>query len=361
MHRFIRLPALLAALALACILGRPAAAENIFAVPNVHVQAAGASTSEARARAIAGGRPVAWQRLYRRLTRAQDWARFPVLDDAQLQKLIISYVPANERRSTTQYVADVTYVFNPDAVTHLLQSLNIPYAAAPTKRILLVPMAPFYSRSSMWTMAFASPRFSNSYVPFAVPVGDVQDMAALRGLDFDTARWADIAPVAARIHANEAVLVKAEPVGSRLVVTLKRLGAGQLPAVTSVQVPLIQGAESTYPSAADAAVRAMEQMWKNQKVVDFSQKGRLTADVRIASLPQFAALQRTLAGIPNVASVTVAAMDIGQARITINYLGTMDQLRDALAQADVTLAAGPAGAWQISGTPQVPQGAASQP
>ena len=253
MLRFIRLPALLAALALACFLAQPALAENAFEISSVHVEASGPSGAEARARAIAGGRPIAWQILFRRLTRAQDWARFPMLDDAQLQKVIVSYLPLNERRSTTRYVAEVTYTFNPEAVARLLQSTGIPYAAAPSKRILVIPMAPGFARSSLWTMAFASPRFALSYVPFAVPNGDAQDMTALQGLSFDTAKWEDIAPVAARIRASEAVLVKAEVAGNKLAVTLKRLGAGEMPVMSSFEVPLIQGAPSTYPAAADAA------------------------------------------------------------------------------------------------------------
>ena len=148
MLRFIRLPALLAALALACFLAQPALAENAFEISSVHVEASGPSGAEARARAIAGGRPIAWQILFRRLTRAQDWARFPMLDDAQLQKVIVSYLPLNERRSTTRYVAEVTYTFNPEAVARLLQSTGIPYAAAPSKRILVIPMAPGFARSS---------------------------------------------------------------------------------------------------------------------------------------------------------------------------------------------------------------------
>ena len=354
MHTFIRFPALFAALMLACTLAGSASAENVFEIPNVHVQSSGPSATEARSRAIASGRPVAWQALFRRLTRAQDWARFPVLDNAQLQKLIIGYSPINERRSTTRYVADVTYTFNPEAVARLLQSAGIPYAAAPTKRVLVIPMAPGFARNSLWTLAFASPRFADSYVPFAVPYGDAQDMRALQGLSFDAARWDDIAPVASRIRAVEAVLVKADVAGNNLVVSLKRVGAGELPVKTSVEVPLIQGAESTYPSAADAAVRAMEEMWKNQKAVDYSHKGRLVADVRIASLAQFAALENTLTVVPNVAGVTVSAIDIGQARLTISYLGTTDQLRGALAQAGLTLVKS-GGMWQLS------QGSAGQP
>jgi len=347
MHSFIRLPALLVALAVSCLLSLPAAAENNFEIPNVHVDASGPSATEARIKAIASGRPTAWSILFRRLTRQQDWGRQPVLDDATLQKVVIGYLPLKERRSTTRYVADVTYTFNPEAVARILQGAGIPYTAASAKRVLLIPMAPGYTRGSMWTSVFANPRFAVSPVPFALPVGDAPDMSALGGLNFDTASWENVAGVAARFHATEAVLIRATQAGNKLQIALKRVGAGEMPLKSNLEVPILQGAPSTYPSAADAAVRALDDMWKNQKAVDFSQHGKLVVDVRIDSLAQFATLENTLTGIPNVHGVSVAAIDIGQSRLTVFYIGTTDQLRDAMAQAGLTLT-NRAGVWQLS-------------
>jgi hypothetical protein len=347
MRRLLFLPALALALAVVCLSTLPAAADGPFTVVGVHVDASSASVAEARNAAVAGGRPRAWEILFRRLTRQQDWARQPMPDDAQLQRLITTYYPSNERRSTRRYTADMTYVFNQEAVARLLQNSGIPYAASTAKRVLVIPMAPTYSRGSPWTAAFANPRFAYSVVPFSVPIGDAPDMSALGGLAFDTANWADIQPVAARIRASEAVLIQAAVNGNKLAVTLRRVGANELPTKTSIEVPMLQGAQSTYPAAADAAVRAIEDMWKSHVAVDFSQKGKRVVEVRAGSLAQLADLQSALAGVPNVAGVTVIAVDIGEARLSLSYLGSVDQLRDALAQAGIALV-NRGGVWQIS-------------
>ena len=347
MRRLLFLPALAFALAALCLSPGPAAADGPFTVTGVYVDASSASVVEARNAAVAGGRPRAWQILFRRLTRQQDWARQPMPDDAQFQRLITTYYPSNERRSTRRYAADMTYVFNPEAVTRLLQSSGIPYAASAAKRILVIPMAPTYSRGSPWTAALSNPRLANSVVPFSVPVGDAPDMNVLGGLVFDTAKWTDVEPVAARIRAGEAVLIQAAVTGNKLTLTLRRLGAGELPTKTSFEVPILQGAQSTYPAAADAAVHAIEDMWKSHAAVDFSQKGKLIVDVHMSSLAQFADIQNALAAVPNVAGVTVVAMDIGNARLSLSYLGSVDQLRDALAQAGLMLV-NRGGVWQLS-------------
>src|SRR5437868_1527305 len=109
-HKFIPV------LVLTLLFSAPALADDLYTVAGVHVDASGASSSEALNVAIAQGRPKAWQILYRRLTRQQDWTRQPMLDAPALVRLSRGYTPTNERRSTTRYVADVAYNFNPDAV-----------------------------------------------------------------------------------------------------------------------------------------------------------------------------------------------------------------------------------------------------
>jgi hypothetical protein len=347
MRGLLSFSALTLALAVLCLSPQLAAADSPFTVAGVHVDASAASVVEARNAAVAAGRPRAWQVLFRRLTRQQDWAHQPVVDDAQLQRLITTYYPSNERRSTRRYMADMIYVFNPEAVARLLQSSGILYTAALAKRILLIPMAPGYSRGSPWTAALANPRFAGSVVPYSVPIGDALDTNALGGLSFDTANWTDVEPVASRIHASEAVLIQPVVTGTKLTVTLRRLGTGELPTKTSFEVPLLQGAQSTYPAAADAAVHALEDMWKSHTAVDFSQKGKLVVDVRESSISQIASLQNALAAVPNVTGVTVVAMDIGDARLSLSYIGTVDQLRDGLGQAGLVLV-NRGGTWQLS-------------
>jgi hypothetical protein len=326
-----------AILFVACLAAPPAWADGIFTVSGVHVDASAASSGEAYTIALQQGRPKAWTILYRRLTRQQDWTRQPALDINALDHLSRGYTIANERRSTTRYVADVTYMFNPEAVERVLRDANIAYVGSSAKRILLVPMAPGYDHGA-WAAALASPRFRDSVVPFAVPAGGAADQAALGSLNFDTATWADIQPVAARIHASEAALVQTVYANGHLTVNVRRIGLGAPAAKSSIDVPLVQNVGSTYPAAADAAVHMIEDLWKTKSAVDFSQKGKLTADVRVSSLTQWGALQTALASVGNITGITVQDMDIGEARIAIAYQGSIDQLKDAMSAQGLSLA-----------------------
>src|SRR5215472_13903555 len=327
--------ALTALLAVAfCCVVPPALAADPFTVNNVHVDANGYSASVAQGVAFAQGRPKAWQIIYRRLTRRQDWDKQPQLDDTQLQRLIRNFKVTNERRSTTRYTADISYNFNPRAVAEVLRQSNIAFAQGSAHRILLVPMNPQYARGSPWTNAFIAPRFAEAVVPFTLP-----EAGTFGNLSFETANWLDIANVALHAHATEAVfvLLQVEPRAHKLAITVKRVGVSETPMQSNAEIPYIQTALSTYPAAADQAMSLVAELWKQRAAVDFSQRGTITVDVRVASLSQWASVQAALASVPNVTGTRVVAMDIGEARVVLNYLGTIDQLHEALSQASLQL------------------------
>lgn len=323
------------------------AQESLYTVSGVHVDATAQSSTEALNAAIAQGRGKAFQILFRRLTRQADWARQPALDPQGLLRLSRGTTIANERRSTTRYVADVTYLFNPEAVVRLLRASNIAYSQAPSKRILVIPMSPGVAHGP-WSAALMAPGFRDAVVPFTV-LGS-EDDAALANLNFDTAAWNDVLAVAVKNHVSEVALVQAVYANGKITVNIRRLGAGETPAKTSVDVPLLQTVGTTYPAAAQAAVRAIEDLWKTRSAIDFSQRGRLTADVRIASPQQWGDIQAGLAGTGNVTNVTVTAMTIGYARLQIAYQGGMDQLREALAGEGLTLT-NRGGQWMLAKAP----------
>ncbi len=329
-----------------CLGSRVGAEDQIYTVRGVHLDASSYSASVAQSIAFAQGRPKAWQIMYRRLTRQEDWAKQPNLDDMQFQRLIRNFQVSNERRSTTRYTADITYYFNPAAVASVLKAENIAFTQATAHRILLVPMNPTYTRGSAWTSAFLAPRFAEAVVPFSLPAAHG---GLLAQLNFETANWSNVADAALRVRVTEAVLVLlvTEPRFHKLNIMLKRVGVGEMPMQANVEVPYIQTARSTYPAAADAAMSAIAEMWKKKAAVDFSHKGTITVDVKVSSLAQWGNIQSALTSVPNVTGVRVVAMDIGEARISIAYLGTEDQLHDALSEASLQLG--------NSGSPANPQ------
>jgi hypothetical protein len=345
----MRFPVLLSALAALALLAMPAAAQSqaeLYTVSGIHVDVSGRSSTEAFTTAIAGGRPQAFQILFRRLTQQKDWSRQPNPDAAGLLRLSRGYNVANERRSTTRYVADVTYLFNPDAVGRLLRGANIAFTTqAPSSHVLVIPMAPNVSGGA-WANTLAAPAAqAAAVVPYSLPSAD--DLRAMAQLNFDGAQWNDVAAAATRAHANGAALVQSVYANGKITVNVRLLAPNQAPVKTSASVAMTGTVGTAYPAAATAALAAIDDLWKARVTVDPSQRGRLSVDMRVSSLEQWGETQAALSGTPLVTNVTLVAMDTGYARMVIAYNGSADQLREALGAAHLTLT-NRGGQWMLA-------------
>src|SRR5579871_2362212 len=176
----------------------PTAAEDPYTVSGIKVDATAQSAVDAQTKAINSGRAKAWQTLYRRLTKQQDWARQPALDDATLQRLVRSYLARDQRSSTTRFVANMTYVFNPNAVRRILQQSSVAYSDVSARPVMVIPLAPGWSAQTPWTRAWTDSRFSHGAVPLLLPLADSVDQSALASVHFDSATWQDVEPMASR-------------------------------------------------------------------------------------------------------------------------------------------------------------------
>jgi hypothetical protein len=325
----------------ACVLSLPLAAhaaDSVFTVRDVPVDASAAAAVEAQTIAINNGQSKAWDMLYRRLTRQEDWARKPQLDHRGLQHLIRTYSVSDERRSTTRYVAKVTYVFSQAAVARLLRGNGIPYVDNKARRILVVPMAPRYQPNAVWTQVWRDPRFANGIVPLVAPTSDPADEAALSTVTMENASLADLAPVMARSHASDAVLVQlASGASGQAQVFLRRLGPGDsLP--SPVTVPMPAGSHGAALAAvADATAAAIANGWKDVAAVDYSQRSTITADTTFSSVADWARFLKKLTGNSRVVGVDTLGFAANAARLNIAFVGTVDQLRSALADAGLDM------------------------
>lgn len=326
------------------------AANNPFTVSGIKVDATAASASEAFRTAVDNGRRAAWDALIHRLTRETDWDRVPVVDTDTLRKMLSGYQVSNEKRSTTRYTADVTYTFNGDMVRRFLRNANIAYAASAAPPLLVVPLAPSYSRTSDWTAAWAANRMAAGAVPLQVPIGDALDMTILGPITFDTGAWSDLQPVASRVHASQAALVRAGPVSAgHMTVSIRILSPAGVQTLTPVQVSAASDTprQQVYAEAVRAAGAAIGEAWKVRSAIDFNESSTLTVEVRLNSLAQWGAIQQKLATVPVVTHVNVAALSIGEAQLVLSYAGTPEQLQDFLSQAALALTSRD-GVWWLS-------------
>lgn len=331
--------------------GTPAAADDPYTVSGIKIDASAPSAVEAQTRAINDGRERAWQALYRRLTKQDDWAHQPTLDPTTLQRLIRSYTVHDARSSTTRFVASMTYMFNPDAVRHVLQESNIAYSEAASRPLLVIPLGPGWYPKSPWTQAWKDPRFAQQNVPLLLPLNDAIDAPKLAALRFDSAAWQDLEPLASRVRATEIYLALVTPQRKQMIVKIRRLGPGPSTPVPdlTVAVPPKTPPAQAFGSVAEATASAIVDSWKSHSVVDFGKKSRLVASLRVNSLREWSQILEKLAAVSIISDVNVVAMDVGEARIAISYAGSSDQLGEQLGREGLAIA-NTGGEWWVTQT-----------
>jgi hypothetical protein len=216
-------------------------------------------------------------------------------------------------------------------------------------------MSPTYNAHSPWAQAVAAQKSGAAAFPLVTPIGDEVDQSTLGSARFSDASWRQVQPVAARVHAGEAILLQAtDPAASKVTVRMRRVGPGKPVTLSDIEVPVTAGTppEKTFATAAQQATAAIEEAWKNRGTVEVSKKTTtMVAEVRITSLSQWVSLLARLSSVPSVNEVNVAAMNMGEARVNFTYSGTPDQLKSAAAQVNLNLADRGGTWWLGSGAP----------
>jgi len=304
---------------------------DLYAILAQRIDATAGSAVLARDVAMAQGRADAWTKLYRRFTAAAEWGRQPQLTDAQLLRLVRSFEVAGERRSTTRYLADVTYNFNPDAVRLVLRQANIPYTETRSRPALVIPLIEdkAFDAASPWAMVWQDASFVQGLVPMIAVMGDDEDQATVSRPDLTQLDWAGFEALAAKYDASEVILAIASEDGNTLqVIEVTQMGRS---------ASAFGFAQSDFMADADAVADKVAESWKGRNAVDFGTRARLTADVQFVSLAQWASIRSQLRAVRAVADVDVVGIAANEAEIAVAYFGRVEQLRDALAQQNLVL------------------------
>jgi hypothetical protein len=308
---------------------------DLFTVAGIKVDATAESATIARDIAMAQGRPQAWTTVYRRLTATANWGKQPQLDDNQLLRLVRSFEVAGERRSTTRYLAEVTYHFNPAAVRAVLRQNRIAYTETRSKPAVVIPIieGKGFTASGPWAAAWKDPAFTQGLVPMILPVGDAEDMAIFSREDFMQLDWMGFAPLVSRYDAGAVVLAIASEDGN----TVQSIEITQMARTASS----FAFAQSTFTADAAAVADKVQETWKTRTSVDFGTRGHLVADVQFNSLAQWARIRSQLRAVKSVVDVDIVGLSANEAEIDVTYFGRIEQLQDSLSQQSLALTGNP--------------------
>lgn len=322
----------------------------------VKVDATADNAAAARTVARLDGQRRALSKVVDGLTGSTDETKLPKLDDQAITDMVVSFEVANEKMSAVRYLADYTFHFRPGKIRQLLRNAGIAFSTSPGKPVVVVPVyqdgdnSVLWDDPNPWREAWAQLPAGTGPTRLSLPLGGLADVSAI---DAGQARSGDPEALTAIAQGNggdEALVAAATAQRQNgqltgLAISLKRYRLGQLGSSQSVTITANPGeSEGDLMKRAAAAVAAAVE----QGVAPSGDKvASLDAVVAIASLGDWVEMQQRLAAVTGIRKVDLLSLSRQQAKIEIKYVGSPDQLKSSLAEADLDLDGGDPD-WRIS-------------
>ena len=342
--------------------------EGVFTVAQVPIDAEAASSAEARELAIAAGQNAALDILLRRLT--VDGTALPAPPGDSIAAMVAGFEIDGELVSTTRYRASLTVEFDPSEVRRLLRDSGIAYAETVSKPVLLVAVqrdpdgTTLWEVGNRWRRAWEERPPHGGLVPILLPLGDIIDLGtvdAARALASDTEALtalgelygtSEVAVAVAGLSGSAAVAKPSAPegedaerpdgeapaAGRALTLSLRRITADGSRAIQKTLIGRPDESErALLARGTDRVVTLLEDAWKAANLIRYGEDHALQATVPITSLGEWVSIRQRLAALAMVAAVEIDSLSVREARLTLRYHGTADQLRLALDQNDLAL------------------------
>ena len=319
----------------------PALAADLFTVTGVPVDATADSSANARVHALAEGQRLAYRQLLQRLTLRSDWARLPNVDEAGLNDLVLGIEIADERTSSTRYIAKLSVSFNRDGVRALLRKNDIPFSETMARPALVLPVYQsaaglvLWGDDNPWRDAWADVSTRDSLVLLLAPLGDIEDVNAITAEQAVAGDADRLGALARRYNAADVLVAQATAQADRLAVAVTRYGSTGPQAV--VESFPGQVGPQLIRSAVTAITTRLEEDWKRQTLLRFGEQASLSANVPFRDLPEWLKIRQKLTAAAEVQQLDVISLTRHDAQVVIHYLGNPQRLMTALAQRDLAL------------------------
>lgn len=323
--------------ALFLALAPPARAADLLSA-SILVDATAQSAAQAKEKALQEGQQQAFRRLLESMTVESDQARLP--RPANWQDWLVDFSVDQEKTSAVRYLAVLTVRFKAQPVRNLLRDARIPFAETASKPVLLVPVyyqsgkPLMWDEDNAWLKAWQERPKISTLAPVLVPQGDSWDRQA-----YDPGVSREKPDVLGKRYGVQQTLVaEARPSAAGLDVRLVYPN-GQSFAL-SVAANAKDGQATLYRRAADAVALQIEEVWKRQNLVTHEGSGgAFLVTVNFNGLPEWLKIREKLERIPLIRRQEVLELSRNQASLALIHAGDVQQLRTALTQADLVLAA----------------------
>lgn len=330
---------------------------KMFSASGIRVDVTAENAAKAREKALLDGQKRALMIVMERLTPSFVLERLPELIPDDIVNMVQDMSVSSEKTSSVRYMATLEIRFNADSVRKILKDNGLPFVRTSGKPLLILPL---YKKSASaspvlweddnaWLRAWIN-RPQNSYmVPLFVPMGELSDVRTLSAEQVVKGDLNAAKRLAARYEAQGILIVEMTRKGSVFSVQTKAMDditASEIPAF-GFTVSLKQNTAKTFASAVEKVVRHIEDIWKQEQMVQFNEIASLIAMLPVSDLKQWQLVQERLERIPSVSSFELQAARTGLLQLTIFYAESLERLQNEMRKRMLELSVLPSGVYKL--------------
>lgn len=322
---------------------------DVYAVAGVKVEGTGARPELARAQAVASGEMLAFGRLLRKLTLAEDHSRLPTPAAEAVRAAVRNFSIEEENGRGARYLATITYRFDRETVRGMLEGAGVPFVDAPSPPLVVLPVWAeggkrlLWDDPNPWREAWMRHEPRDAMVDFARVRGDLTDLRAISGDEAAAGKREALDRIADIYKAGlVAVTIATEDKGKRrITIQLYDLANRRNQSLGTITTAADAAA---LDKAAAEVMRRIDTSWKRNAVA--LEQNAVVARIRIPlkGLDQWIRIRQALQGMAQMRNLNTISMSPGEALIEVRFAGTLPELRRQLEQKGMSLTADPAAA-----------------
>ena len=323
-----------------------ARAGNVFKTANFPIESRAKNAVLAKKQAISDGQAAAFQSLLKRLVPVTAYSRLERLKDKSPTLFIESMEVRSEQNSSTEYIANLDFVFNADTVRDLLRREGIPFIDSQAQPTIVVPVyqsdngQPVQSGSGAWSKIWQSLDIKNAIAPLSIrPLPSAIGNDILSEIDSKSSLIGKT--LAKEYKSNSVVVALAQHDTQARKIKVKLVGHDAVGSISLTRSYRIFDGDTGFATefAAVVSLGILEGRWKElkyeQQETGHTQRGypqNVSLKVEFQSPSQWYRIQQQISETPGVEGLQIASLSARSANISLNYPGGGAQLASVLSR-----------------------------
>ena len=336
-----------------------AASDALFNIHGVTVDVTAENAAAAREQAFMDAQSMAFRKLAERLLSESQLEYFEMPQGSVISTLVKDFELSNEKLSDVRYIGTYNFRFQGDAVRNFLGANGFAYSDVSSKPVLVLPFYQWgaqtiiWGEQNPWMQAWSNSRLYQGLVPVIIPIGDLQDVADIDDEQALTYDPVNLNNMVSRYLAGEAIIMQASPswnskdaasngaTPDKMTIMLYRTDRGEPEFANRLTVSQadIVGDEDIFTAAVRVCRSHLQNSWKSKTLTSAAQNNNLKVRVKFNTMKEWVETQKILRGVQGVNNMKLISLNQNEANVELQFQGTQDRLKLALAQEDMTLSA----------------------